>query len=387
MGRRHLGVGRPAFGCIVWHNRRPTRDRRTAADLRSAAADCPRTSGDRSAADRGSLAATRRSSSRARSCPAAGGPSGRRGPTAANRRAARRSRAAADRRAPAAPDRRCSGTPARHLYPARLCPLYRSARSDLRLHQTRLVAWRLCHRRLWRLRSNGSGRPFRPSRLCRAGCRLSRPTVGLVPLGLRWRLARRMARRRLWRLAQRVGRPRLCGWHGGGGWHEARMGAVGGSGAADWAKAIDGERSAAKATPRKRIATNISALLKLDLRPARNESVISEGYSSFPRKRESREAKSQPLLLDPRLRGGDDDLLMRLASFQVGHSAPVAMAAAKAAPTRCDGGSGGYGSTERAGPFGRNPIRRGSAHPHIAVAARHHRGANASVVRLCSGDA
>src|SRR3954454_16568416 len=60
----------------------------------------------------------------------------------------------------------------------------------------------------------------------------------------------------------------------------------------------------------------------------------SVGYSSFPRKREARAPKSQRLPLfrpepapgesrgagsGPRFRGGDDTLLITLASFQVRH--------------------------------------------------------------------
>jgi hypothetical protein len=49
------------------------------------------------------------------------------------------------------------------------------------------------------------------------------------------------------------------------------------------------------------------------------------GYLSFPRKRESRGSKisaaapcsSQGQALDPRFRGGDDTLVITLASFQV----------------------------------------------------------------------
>src|SRR5271169_1248332 len=55
---------------------------------------------------------------------------------------------------------------------------------------------------------------------------------------------------------------------------------------------------------------------------------VPVGHSSFPRKRESSGPKtsavapysSQGQALDPRLRGGDDTLLITLASFQVGHS-------------------------------------------------------------------
>ncbi len=185
MGRGRLGVGWPAGGCFIRRDRRPPSDRRAAADLRSAAADRRRTSGDCPAADRCSPAAPRGRSSR------------NSGPAATYRRAARRGAAAADRCPAAACHRRCSGATARYRRAARLRALYRPPRPRLRDHRARLAAWWLHHRRPRNRWSDGGNIAFRPSGVRRGARRLSRPGAGPVPLGLGWGLAWRVAR---WRL-------------------------------------------------------------------------------------------------------------------------------------------------------------------------------------------
>ena len=185
MGRRRLGVGWPAGGCVVRRNRRSSPYYRAAADLYCTATDRPRPSGNRSAADRG--------------CTSSGSASGSSASVAAHRATARRGPSAADRGAAATADRGSSSGAARYLRAARLCAFHRSSRFNLRDDRTRLVAWRLHYRRFCCRRRDGGYRPFRPSRICRRTYRLSWPTVGTLPLGLGWWLAPRMGWRLAWR--------------------------------------------------------------------------------------------------------------------------------------------------------------------------------------------